>query len=553
MSIAALNGDVNFNGDVNVNCGVNVDLECNNSNSNCDVHMKCNNVSPLDSLYHVSSNSDRVSSNSDGVWVASSFKYAPLLVNSAILLNQSACVVCQFPAYNANMHVCGVMACSTCDQSQHRCVSTTENRLTTDNRWMSVANIPILCDIISNVRVLCHNEGCDFLGSRAQYIAHNDECGFKRLTCTVCEESVQRSNIPQHEIGCSTAVCPVCLTETTSKEVKEHAKDLSKCPGMEEFSRKLRHPLMLSWVSNLVKQQSRHEQNSPKQSSNTMVAIRKRKMEQNESEEIGAEHNELIPSEKKQNVADEKQSSMKTSSVETKVEIRKDTSPTRLLTSEEVGRIKSMNREEIFALLKFYGHCDPTLGSLTTVQVKRRITEEVAKNRMVLPAKVVPPKAQNNNSKKNASEESDSEQNESEESESEESESEQNESKLSESEATESESESTENAMSSQWIRTPKTKKAVVQTIIPAIKNVLDKMFADVTLRDQPVGKTRVQLMDFVYQRLDASQKKVWDYVKSQFGPQQWGRDFSRGLKLTPYHAEKDVCQLKNINKINKY
>ena len=190
----------------------------------------------------------------DVVWVASSFKYATPPVNTEMMLKNTACVVCQYPAYQANVHVCGAMACTTCDQNQHRCVLTAENRLTTESRWIPVVNISLLSNIISDVKVICHNVGCDFLGSRPQYILHSAECSYKLLTCCMCEEQVQRPNISQHEISCAAAVCPYCLKETTSKEVKEHAKDLSKCVNMEEFFRKLQHPIVASWVKNLGKE-----------------------------------------------------------------------------------------------------------------------------------------------------------------------------------------------------------------------------------------------------------------------------------------------------------
>ena len=520
--------NLNSNGLVNAKCYAMVDVNC--ADVKCD-DVKCADVkctdAALDTLYRVSSQADRV-------WVTSSFKYAPPPANTEALLKSIACVVCQYPAYEANVHVCGAMACSTCDQRQHSCVLPTENRLTTqsrlttEGRWMPAANIKLMSDILSDVKVVCHNTGCDFLGSRAQYIVHGDGCGYKLLTCSVCEESVQRSKIPEHEIGCSSAVCPFCLIETTSKEVKEHAKDLSKCVDSEELFRKLQHPVISSWVKNLVKEQSTEFFAQRERSMHTI--IKKRKAETN-IEENQADEKELIQS-KKQNIADHKQTLNECmskingakESVSNNTTLSKNTtlSNNHTLSNEEskispelMNRIKNLKGGEMSSLLRSYDH---RVAGSSTVMLRARIITEVANNRMVIPEESEDEESDDGN---------------------------QNESNGNRNESNANQNEASNGNLTENATQPSKTKNAVVRTILPAIKDVLHNVFADNSLRTLPLGKSRVELMDFIYQRLNTSQRKVWTWVKSHSEAQQWGRDFSRGLELTPYRAEKnDVCRL---------
>lgn len=156
--------------------------------------------------------------------------------NSDELLENSECISCASPAYDPYIHACGVMRCAACSFA-HDCSSGQE--------WMHVSKIPLLKSQLEKIKVCCPEDSCAFIGTRAEYLQHKEDCGYKLLKCDSCSEMLPKKDIEAHLKECTPLPCPYCLNLVRPAELKSHEEDLSQCVGMEEeFIRKMKHPLL---------------------------------------------------------------------------------------------------------------------------------------------------------------------------------------------------------------------------------------------------------------------------------------------------------------------
>lgn len=88
------------------------------------------------------------------------------------------------------------------------------------------------------------------------------------------------------------------------------------------------------------------------------------------------------------------------------------------------------------------------------------------------------------------------------------------------------------------------TSTPALKRIATIVERILQQTYDNPETRNDPIGKTRGQLIQYVWNRLGAEEKEVWRRFESS-DPKECSKDFSRAVTKSPYKTFGELAQCK--------